>query len=189
MVQRVNGSLAVSRALGDFVYKQVKNKKPTEQLVSPEPEVSVLERHAEDEFLILACDGIWDVMSNEQVCDFIRSRLKVTESLSQIANEVVDACLYKGSQDNMSIVLVTFPGAQGVDPSAVEADKALDSWIEEQVEALCQLETPTDVEAIREYLKSLNSRPHRFPPGAELYSKTHVIERVWAKHRDKDTGK
>ena len=37
-LQRVNGSLAVSRALGDFEYKNVEGKGPTEQLVSPEPE-------------------------------------------------------------------------------------------------------------------------------------------------------
>jgi serine/threonine protein phosphatase PrpC len=35
MIQRVNGSLAVSRALGDFEYKNVDGKGPTEQLVSP----------------------------------------------------------------------------------------------------------------------------------------------------------
>ena len=38
MIQRVNGSLAVSRALGDFEYKNVEGRGPTEQLVSPEPE-------------------------------------------------------------------------------------------------------------------------------------------------------
>ena len=41
MIQRVNGSLAVSRALGDYDYKCVDGKGPTEQLVSPEPEVCV----------------------------------------------------------------------------------------------------------------------------------------------------
>ena len=41
MIQRVNGSLAVSRALGDFEYKNVEGKGPTEQLVSPEPEFFV----------------------------------------------------------------------------------------------------------------------------------------------------
>ena len=40
MIQRVNGSLAVSRALGDFEYKNVDGKGPTEQLVSPEPGLS-----------------------------------------------------------------------------------------------------------------------------------------------------
>ena len=54
MIQRVNGSLAVSRALGDFEYKNVDGKGPTEQLVSPEPEFYMKKREADnDEFLVL----------------------------------------------------------------------------------------------------------------------------------------
>jgi protein phosphatase 1B len=44
MIQRVNGSLAVSRALGDFEYKSVPGLPPTDQLVSPEPDVYVVKR-------------------------------------------------------------------------------------------------------------------------------------------------
>lgn len=96
MIQRVNGSLAVSRALGDFDYKCVHGKGPTEQLVSPEPEVYEIERSEEDDqFIILACDGIWDVMGNEELCDFVRSRLEVTDDLEKVCNEIVDTCLYK----------------------------------------------------------------------------------------------
>ena len=50
---------------------------------------------ANDEFLILACDGIWDVMSNEDVCDYIRALLLLTDDLEAIANQVIDTCLYK----------------------------------------------------------------------------------------------
>lgn len=95
MIQRVNGSLAVSRALGDFEYKNVQGKGPCEQLVSPEPEIFVEERTDRDEFIVLACDGIWDVMSNEELCDFIRNRMQITDNLENICNQVVDTCLYK----------------------------------------------------------------------------------------------
>ena len=95
MVQRVNGSLAVSRALGDFEYKNVKGKGPCEQLVSPEPEISCEARAEMDEFLVLACDGIWDVMSNEELCDFVRSRMLLSDDLKLVCNQVVDTCLYK----------------------------------------------------------------------------------------------
>lgn len=96
MIQRVNGSLAVSRALGDFEYKNVDGKGPTEQLVSPEPEFYITERNEEaDEFLVLACDGVWDVMTNEDICEFISDRMKVTQNLETIANEVIDTCLHK----------------------------------------------------------------------------------------------
>jgi len=107
MIQRVNGSLAVSRALGDFEYKNVPNRGPCEQLVSPEPEIFIEERiKADDEFLILACDGIWDVMSNDELCDFVRDRMQVTENLEAICNCVVDTCLSK-VQNSLPFVIST----------------------------------------------------------------------------------
>ena len=94
-LQRVNGSLAVSRALGDFDFKEVDWRPQTEQLVSPEPEVYELERTPEDEFLILACDGVWDAIGNEELCAFVRSRLQVCDDLREICAQVIDLCLYK----------------------------------------------------------------------------------------------
>ena len=95
-LQRVNGSLAVSRALGDFTFKEVGWRPQTEQLVSPEPEVYEMERSADrDEFLILACDGVWDAIGNEELCAFVRSRLVVCEDLREICCQVLDLCLYK----------------------------------------------------------------------------------------------
>ncbi|CAN0484209.1 unnamed protein product, partial [Hapterophycus canaliculatus] len=63
-MKRVDGDLAVSRALGDFQYKD--DHLPVEECkVSPAPETRSVPRSPKDEFLIVACDGIWDVMSNE----------------------------------------------------------------------------------------------------------------------------
>merc|ERR1711990_414541 len=88
MIQRVNGSLAVSRALGDFEYKNVEGKGPKEQLVSPEPEFYMKLREPEiDEFLVLACDGVWDVMTNEELVNFVSARMRITDDLEAIANE------------------------------------------------------------------------------------------------------
>lgn len=96
IIQRVNGSLAVSRALGDFEYKNVADKGQCEQLVSPEPEVFCVDRDtAGDQFLVLACDGIWDVMSNEEVCTYVAGRLRVTSDLRSITDSVIDTCFHK----------------------------------------------------------------------------------------------
>ncbi|MCL4133310.1 UNVERIFIED_CONTAM: hypothetical protein GTU68_021944, partial [Idotea baltica] len=133
MIQRVNGSLAVSRALGDFEYKNVEGKGPCEQLVSPEPEIYMERRTEEDEFLVLACDGIWDVMSNEDLCAYVRSRLLVYDNIQTVANDVVDTCFYKGSRDNMSIVLIVFPGAPKVSEEAVKNEKELEKNITKNI--------------------------------------------------------
>ena len=71
-MKRVNGDLAVSRALGDFVYKQFKPDgtalaSPDRQQVSCIPDVKSFPRADHQGFLVLCCDGIWDVMTNEQV--------------------------------------------------------------------------------------------------------------------------
>lgn len=69
---RVNGELAVSRALGDYEYKGRSDLEAEAQAVTAAPDVRSLPRHPSDEFLVLACDGIWDVMSSEEGVGFAR---------------------------------------------------------------------------------------------------------------------
>ena len=66
-MSRVMGDLAVSRALGDFYYNDPPSLPADQQKVSAEAEIRIHERCDADEFLILACDGIWDVMTNEVI--------------------------------------------------------------------------------------------------------------------------
>ena len=95
MIQRVNGSLAVSRALGDYDYKNSPQLPATAQLVSPKPEVDIIERSEDDQYLLLACDGVWDVMSNEEIVQYITSRLLVHSDLKVILEELLETCLAK----------------------------------------------------------------------------------------------
>lgn len=62
---RVNGALALSRALGDFEYKSNAQLQPHEQAVSAFPEVKIQPIDAKTQFVILACDGIWDVKTSQ----------------------------------------------------------------------------------------------------------------------------
>jgi serine/threonine protein phosphatase PrpC len=72
---------------------------------------SVHERKEDDEMLILACDGVWDVMRNEEAIETIRDVLLEGErNIQLVAEEVIDICLEKGSRDNISAAIVTFPG-------------------------------------------------------------------------------
>lgn len=54
---RVNGNLALSRAIGDFEFKKGFDLPPESQIVTAYPDVKVHELTDEDEFLVLACDG------------------------------------------------------------------------------------------------------------------------------------
>lgn len=181
MIQRVNGSLAVSRALGDFEYKNVEGMGPCEQLVSPEPEIFVQERNPADEFLVLACDGIWDVMTNEELCDFVRNRLQISHSMEHICNQVIDTCLYKGSRDNMSIVIVTFQGAPKVSDEAVKKEEELDAKIEAKIKETLEADKSGDADL--PYLMHTLGDMEGLPPGGGLSSKRGTVEAILNKLR------
>lgn len=63
---RVNGSLSLSRSLGYFEYKNTAGKRYTEQMVTCDPEVRQVARQANDQFIVLACDGVWDCLTSEE---------------------------------------------------------------------------------------------------------------------------
>lgn len=111
---RVNGNLALSRALGDFVFKKNEDKKAEDQIVTAYPDVHVRELTADHEFIVLACDGIWDVLSNEEVLEFVRSRIAQQISPEIICEQLMTRCLAPDCQmgglgcDNMTVVLVCF---------------------------------------------------------------------------------
>ena len=116
-MKRVNGDLAVSRALGDFSYKQRDDLPAEEQQVSGEADIKIEPRDGSEEFLVLACDGIWDVVSNDDCGVYVRQVLKNFEApermVSWAARDLLDNCLVKNSRDNMSAVVVCFTAEAG----------------------------------------------------------------------------
>ncbi|KAK8971230.1 putative protein phosphatase 2C 6 [Platanthera guangdongensis] len=92
--------------------------------IIPEPEVMMISRTKDDECLILASDGLWDVMSNEEVCDVARRRLLLwhkkntavsdptrrgvgEDAASQEAAEYLSKlALQRGSKDNITIIVI-----------------------------------------------------------------------------------
>lgn len=109
-MKRVDGDLAVSRCLGDFHYKSSPELPPDLQKVTCIPDFVVVNRDLLcDEFILLACDGIWDVLSCWQCSDLIQTILDEGETdLGLVVEEVLDVCLEKQSKDNMTALLVAF---------------------------------------------------------------------------------
>lgn len=96
--KRVDGDLAVSRALGDFQYKNRPDLPADKQKVSCLPEIRVWERKLTDDVLLLACDGLWDVMSNDEAIEEVRSIFQSGERNAMlVAEEMIDVALEKGS--------------------------------------------------------------------------------------------
>ena len=126
MYDRVNGELAMSRALGDFQYKDVKVPQD-KQMVTCYPDISVHERSSADQVMCLACDGVWDVMSNSEAVLYLteiipRSNssgdknddnddgdgrgVKTDEKAIDLAESLIKLALQAGSTDNLSAVIV-----------------------------------------------------------------------------------
>ncbi|KAJ5243005.1 Protein phosphatase 2C [Penicillium citrinum] len=114
---RVNGVLAVTRALGDTYLKDLVTGHPytTETVIQPDA----------DEFIILACDGLWDVCSDQEAVDLIRN----VQDAQQASKILVDHALARFSTDNLSCMVIRLDSnrvkdvvSNKVDPIGVDGD-------------------------------------------------------------------
>ena len=107
--------LAVSRTLGDFRTKldharAAPHAPPpllpaSEQTVTSAPEVVVVERDGGDVLVIVACDGVWDVISNEEAAACVRSSRAGGAAPADAAAALIRECLERGSSDNMTAIV------------------------------------------------------------------------------------
>ena len=107
-VYRVNGNLALSRAMGD------RSERPA---VTAEPDITRVQLVEQDEFIVLATDGLWDVMSSQEVVTYIHAVLDTHNDPSKpdfrrkalyenMANLLVAEALKRGTMDNVTIVIL-----------------------------------------------------------------------------------
>ncbi|KAL3825321.1 hypothetical protein ACJIZ3_021350 [Penstemon smallii] len=111
---RVSGVLAMSRSIGDRYLRPY---------VIADPEIMFVPRVKEDECLILASDGLWDVMTNEEACDLARKRIllwhkkngaailskggeDIDPAAQDAANYLSQIAFQRGSRDNISVIVV-----------------------------------------------------------------------------------
>ncbi|XP_004498799.1 probable protein phosphatase 2C 60 [Cicer arietinum] len=110
---RVNGSLNLARAIGDVDFKNNRFLSAEKQVVTAKPDINTVDLCDDDEFLVLACDGIWDCLSSQQLVDFVRQELLMETKLSEVCERVLDRCLAPSLAvgdgcDNMTMILVQF---------------------------------------------------------------------------------
>jgi protein phosphatase PTC1 len=90
---RVNGILAVARSLGDHEMKE---------FVIGEPHTSRTELDAKDTVLVLACDGVWDILDDQAVCEMADQYSDPLDA----AKAITDRSIEEGSSDNISTMVV-----------------------------------------------------------------------------------
>ncbi|XP_031266525.1 probable protein phosphatase 2C 39 [Pistacia vera] len=94
-VPRVDGQLAVARAFGD---------KSLKKHLSSEPDVEVEMIDNDTEFIILASDGLWKVMSNQEAADAIKN----IKDARSAAKHLTEEALARNSSDDISVIVVRF---------------------------------------------------------------------------------
>mmetsp|Transcript_14569 Transcript_14569/g.25418 ORF Transcript_14569/g.25418 Transcript_14569/m.25418 type:complete len:297 (-) Transcript_14569:908-1798(-) len=100
---RVGGVLAVSRAFGD---------RPLKRFVISTPDVRDEQLSKDDEFLLLASDGLWDVVSNQDAVSLVRN----IADPEAAAKKLTDEAYNRGSNDNISVIVVRFRLHSGHEP-------------------------------------------------------------------------
>jgi protein phosphatase 2C family protein 2/3 len=106
-----DAKLSVSRALGDFGFKQQPSLIPEEQAVTADPDVTIHNITEEDEFLVLVCDGmyahltyqffvphflyegIWECLTPQYVVGFVRRQVSQGKELCEIGEMICNHCL------------------------------------------------------------------------------------------------
>ncbi|KAI8811858.1 phosphatase 2C-like domain-containing protein [Cladochytrium replicatum] len=110
---RVMGNLALSRAIGDFQFKRNDSLPAERQMVTADPDVEEHTFTDADEFLILACDGIWDVLTSQEAVDFVSEAICMHDGdLGLVCESLMNRCIADSADlsgigcDNMTVVVV-----------------------------------------------------------------------------------
>lgn len=101
----LNGQLSVARALGDW---HMKGPKGSACPLSAEPELQETHLTEDDEFLIMGCDGLWDVMSSQCAVTMARKELMLHNDPERCSRELVREALKRNTCDNLTVIVVCF---------------------------------------------------------------------------------
>jgi serine/threonine protein phosphatase PrpC len=135
-ISRVNGKLAVSRAIGDLAYKNNLQLGAAEQAVTCVPDVKTYSRQHGDEFMIIACDGVWDVLSSQEAVKRVRRDLGAIKrgelQPCDVAHDILGECCASDPKqtygtDNMTMILIVFDEHRTRTPNDCTSEKANDS--------------------------------------------------------------
>lgn len=95
-------TLGITRAVGDMFFKY-----PTASGLIATPDIQELEITVEDEFIVIATDGVWDCLSHTDALKIVWDCLRQSKTLEEVATELVTVVLGRGSRDNVSAVVIS----------------------------------------------------------------------------------
>lgn len=112
---RVGGKIAITRAFGDFEFKifiDDEGQLIRKNVIIAEPEIRRYDFDPnQDEFIIIASDGLFDMFSSQEAVDFVRDKMKTYNHLKldfdMISKQIAyEAIFTKGVRDNTSVIII-----------------------------------------------------------------------------------
>jgi len=101
-------TIAVTRSLGDSFFKLNEHTDSRPSGIIAEPSIVEVSLTSKDDFAVIACDGVWDVLTYDQVAKFVELELKTHNSSQTAAENLVSKALASGSKDNITVVVLSF---------------------------------------------------------------------------------
>ncbi|CAB4271857.1 unnamed protein product [Prunus armeniaca] len=135
----LNGVLSVTRALGDW---DMKFPRGSSSPLIADPEFRQVVLTEDDEFLIIGCDGIWDVMSSQHAVSLVRRGLRRHDDPEQCARDLVMEALRLNTFDNLTVIVVCFSPLDPREPSPQRERRFRCCSL--SAEALCSLRSLLD---------------------------------------------
>lgn len=109
---RVCENLNLTRAIGDLEYKRNYDLPAEEQIITANPDIVKKELTEEDDYFILGCDGIWELLSTEEICAYVSKHIDDPEMpMTKLAETLLDKMIATETSegvgcDNMSVTIV-----------------------------------------------------------------------------------
>nr|XP_019941181.1 PREDICTED: protein phosphatase 1E isoform X2 [Paralichthys olivaceus] len=121
---RVNGSLSVSRAIGDSEHKPY---------ICGDADHGIFPLDGSEDYLILACDGFWDTVNSDEAVRVVSDHLQENSGdTTMVAHKLVASARDAGSSDNITVIVVFLRDPRSLPPTSTEDEE--EGVVEGQVE-------------------------------------------------------
>ena len=132
---KVNGKVETSRSLGLYQLKRSSFFEQKDQIISPEPDVTVINRNRmTDDGLLISTNGLFNSLSTDELTKYLITRYPYKKSLELLAEEILEYCCYQQTRDNMALIIIKFdqsPLRRNIEK--IQSDNDLDNQIKQVV--------------------------------------------------------
>lgn len=192
---RVCQNLNLSRALGDLRYKVDDTIGPEKQIISGYPDTLEVELEDDDEWVILCCDGIWDVLTNEECLQYVQTHIekhgegqKNEQTLRACVEDLLDRVCSPDSMsagtDNMTAILIALPNFREMDDAGSAGGKNSTTANVKLSKPRFTLQLPKNADDVEVYSNDLANDLNKEQPAGEVGASKLALKKQYDENSD-----